>query len=277
MRGAVMKTSMALTLAMVLFSTLAISQTVSFASANFRPWEPLLVTIDVESPIYGDYYPSNDTWLNFTVVKTADWINKTNSQIKFVAYCVDGYCDGVADEKEIIVEVHDPLGDVNAPSSFIFSLRLGGLKEGQHTINVLVKGIYEDTAFERQSWGESFLVDDGVPPKISLLSAENKTYSTANIPLTYSTNGQVARVTYALDGKYVSYLSGNMTLTDLSQGSHTIAVYAYDVAGNQVSDTVYFTVSPLPVVLTLVIAAVVAVSGITLFVYFKKRQRNKNP
>lgn len=272
-----MKTSMALTLAMVLFSTVAISQTVSFASANFRPWEPLLATIDIESPINGVNYPSNDTWLNFTVVKTSDWINKTNSDIEFVAYCVDGYCDGVADEKEIIVEVQDPLGDANAPSSFSFSFRLGGLKEGQHTVNVLVKGVYEDTAFDRQSWGESFSVDDGVPPKISLLSAENKTYSTANIPLTYSTNEQVARVTYALDGKYVSYLSGNITLTDLSEGLHTIAVYAYDVAGNHVSDIVYFTVSPLPVVLTLVLAAVVAVSGITLFVFFKKRQRNKNP
>jgi hypothetical protein len=273
-----MKTPMTLTLAIVLFSTVAISQTVSFASANFRPWEPLLTTIDVESPIYGEYYPSNDTWLNFTVVKTSDWINKTNSQIKFVTYCVDGYCDGVADEKEIIVEVHDAIGDVNAPSSFSFSFRLGGLKEGQHTVNVLVKGVYEGTAFETPSWwGETFLVDDGVPPEISLLSAENKTYSTANIPLTYLTNEQVARVTYALDGKYVSYLSGNMTLTDLPEGSHTIAVYAYDVSGNRVSDTVYFTVSPLPVVLTLVLAAAVAIFGIMLFVYFKKRQRSQKP
>jgi hypothetical protein len=272
-----MKTSMALTLAMALFSTLTMSQTVNLASANFRPWERLLTSIDVVSPINGVNYPSNDTWLNFTVIKTSEWINNTNSQIKFVAYCVDGYCDGVADEKEIIVEVHDPLGDVNAPSKFSFYFRLEGLNERQHIVHILIHGTYAGEDFNRERLSETFLVDDGVPPKISLLSAENKTYSTTNIPLTYWISDQAAKVTYALDGQFTEYLPSNMTLTDLSIGSHTITVYVYDLAGNEVSETVYFTVISPPAVLTLILAAIVAVCGIVLFVHFRKSQRNKKP
>jgi len=287
-----MKSSMELTLAMILFSMVAVSRTVSSVSANpfWRPWEEghVYATIDVASPIAGGFYASNDTWLNFTVAKTSDWTSKTDSQIKSVAYSVDGYYDGVADEKETVVEVNVHLGDVNPPSNLSFSFDLPGLKEGKHTVEVWVNGIYENEEFNYSSWSyPPFFVDDGVPPLISLVSAEKKTYSTQNIPLTYQTNEQVVSVMYYMDGHFRDFLSGNTTLTGVSEGTHTIEVYAHDEAGNDASDSVTFTVSlqpvafsiasPPPVVLISALASVGAIVGIILIICVKKNKGAESP
>ncbi len=272
------KTSLVMAIAMFLFAIVVVSQTVSFAIANPGFWKWInYTTIDIVSPTKGECYPSNNTWLKFTVARTSEDVNITNCQIKFVAYCVDGICDGVADEKEIIVEVHDSLVAVDAPSSLSFSFRLAGLKEGQHTVDVLVGGIYDGGTFDQHYWGQTFFVDDGVPPKISLLSAENMTYWTANIPLTYLTNEQVVRVSYGLDGQYKSYLSGNTTLVGLSEGSHAVIVYAYDEAGNKVSEKVYFTVSSQLVRLILALAVSISATGLGFFVFLKRRRKDKKP
>ena len=64
----------------------------------------------------------------------------------------------------------------------------------------------------------------------------------------------------------------NTTLTGLSESDHTVTVYAADDAGNVgASETIYSNIFPT----TLVIASVVtvAVIGIILLVYFKKRRR----
>jgi hypothetical protein len=151
------KTALALILTIVLFSTVFISQKLSLASANpnWRPWEVEISypTIDVVSPVAGESYPSNDVWLNFTLFKPEDWFNRTNSQIRLIAYCVDGAANGYgwvsdnSDENEIIVEVHDPIGVANRPSSFSFSFSLTGLTDGEHTVEIYVDGDWD------LSWG----------------------------------------------------------------------------------------------------------------------------
>jgi hypothetical protein len=177
----------------------------------------------------------------------------------------------------VAVPLEIDYGDMPVIATITGFTPLPELSEGRHNITVSIQ-----TQISGQSplWDNGtalFLVDDGFPPIVSLLSAENKTYSTANIPLTYSINEQAVNASYSLDGQESVYLSGNTTLTDLSEGSHAITVYASDGAGNEVSETVYFTVSPLPVVLILVLVAVIAVVGIGLFVLFKKRQRDNSP
>lgn len=101
------------------------------------------------------------------------------------------------------------------------------LSEGSHNITVSI-----ETQISGQSplWDNGtvrFLVDDGFPPIISLLSVENKTYSTANIPLTYTINEQVVSALYSLDGGESMSLSGNSTLKDLPEGSHAITVVRF--------------------------------------------------
>lgn len=67
---------------------------------------------------------------------------------------------------------------------------------------------------------------------------------------------------------------GNTTLTDLSNGTHTLTVYVITERG-RASQTVHFTVSLEPLPTTLVVAAsvaIVAVVGVGVLVYFKKRK-----
>jgi hypothetical protein len=79
--------------------------------------------------------------------------------------------------------------------------------------------------------------------KPSILSLEqNKTYNTANIPLAFDMP-EFASMSYSLDEQPNRTISGNSTLKGLSDGAHSIIVYAMDTIGNIVfSDTYYFTI-----------------------------------
>jgi len=88
---------------------------------------------------------------------------------------------------------------------------------------------------------------DIMPPEINILSPQNTTYSTSSVPLTFTINELASWIGYSLDGQANVTITGNMTLTGLSDGQHNIIVYANDTAGNMgSSDTVYFTIDITP-------------------------------
>jgi LPXTG-motif cell wall-anchored protein len=69
-------------------------------------------------------------------------------------------------------------------------------------------------------------------------------------------------------------IGGNTTLSGLSNGAHSVTAYAQDAAGNiGASETISFSVETT-FSTTLVIASMasVAVIGLGLLVYFKKRK-----
>jgi hypothetical protein len=122
-----------------------------------------------------------------------------------------------------------------------------------------------------------------LPLALSILSPANTTYTTDDIPLTCIVDNRVlcklhAGVDYSLDGSgNRAYILGNTTLPSLPEGSHCVTVYAYDGTGNEISETVYFSVEtpePFPTVpvAAAIIAAVIVVAG--LLVYFKRRNNN---
>jgi N-acetylneuraminic acid mutarotase len=129
---------------------------------------------------------------------------------------------------------------------------------------------------------------DGTPPQITIVSPENKTYYTTDLPLNFSVNEPVSWVSYKLDNETEVKISGNITITGLSFGSHSLTFYASDYADNKVSQTIYFTIAeepepepqqsnpsgnfPAALITTTVVS--VAVIGICLLVYFKKRKHN---
>lgn len=116
---------------------------------------------------------------------------------------------------------------------------------------------------------------DTAPPQVSVTSPANATYSRSDIPLDFTLYENVSKVTYSLDGIVNSTYSENATLSGLVEGSHTLTVYAWDLAGNVgASETVFFSVE-VPFSTTMVIAPVVSVAvvGVGLLVYFKKRKR----
>jgi hypothetical protein len=88
---------------------------------------------------------------------------------------------------------------------------------------------------------------DTTPPTIAVVSPKNKTYSGTNISLTFTLSEPTSWISYSIDGKANVSISGKTTLPRLSDGSHSIVVYASDTAGNiGSSDTINFTVDTSP-------------------------------
>jgi N-acetylneuraminic acid mutarotase len=123
---------------------------------------------------------------------------------------------------------------------------------------------------------------DGTAPKIEIISSQQESYSSTNITLDFTVDESVSTMNYVLDNGTAIEISGNLTLTGLSYGSHNLTVYATDKAGNiGASPTMYFTiVEPVfgeEVVSTAVMATIVIVlaliTGFGLLVYFKRRHR----
>jgi len=85
---------------------------------------------------------------------------------------------------------------------------------------------------------------DTVPPQISVLMPENKTYYTSSVSLSFNINEPVSWTGYSLDDGAIATITGNTTLTDLPDGHHSITVYARDTSGKLGSSAkVYFTIS----------------------------------
>jgi hypothetical protein len=116
-----------------------------------------------------------------------------------------------------------------------------------------------------------------VPPEISVVSPENKNYTSSNVSLTFTVNKPVVWMGYSLDGQETVTVTGNTTLAGLTNGSHNVTVYAKDTFENtDTSETIIFTIAeepePFPTELAITISgASMAVIGVGLLVYFKKR------
>ena len=116
-----------------------------------------------------------------------------------------------------------------------------------------------------------------VPPVISVASPENMNYTASEVALNFTVNKLVEWIGYSLDGNEKVTVTGNTTLTELSSGLHKVTVYARDEFNNTgASETINFNIAeePFPVVpVATTSAAAIAVVGIGLLVYFKKRER----
>jgi len=89
-----------------------------------------------------------------------------------------------------------------------------------------------------------YITVDASPPNISELSMLNKTYNLDTIPLSFSVDEDTSWIGYCLDDSANVTLLGNTTISGLSEGSHSLVIYANDTAGNMgASNTVFFTVN----------------------------------
>jgi hypothetical protein len=117
---------------------------------------------------------------------------------------------------------------------------------------------------------------DTVPPRIAIVSPENKVYNASSVPLAFLIYEASSSMSYSLDGQDNVAIAGNTTLSDLPNGAHNLTVYATDSAGNTgASETISFSIDvpepfpTAPVAATSI--AIVAAVGVGLLVYFKKR------
>jgi hypothetical protein len=85
---------------------------------------------------------------------------------------------------------------------------------------------------------------DTTPPKIIVTSPQETTYSTSEIDFKFTVSEKVNWKAYSLDGNDNVTISGTTVISGLSEGSHTIVVFATDTAGNTgASDAVQFVIS----------------------------------
>lgn len=144
------------------------------------------------------------------------------------------------------------------------------LSYGSHNVTVYAKhevndasmgGVYYSKYVHYSNSTVCFTISDSIPPDelippvISNLSIENKTYNSTELLLSFNIDTTVSWLAYCLDNQANRTMAGfydpniwgnqfNKTLTGLSDGSHSLIVYANNTAGKTgASETVYFTVS----------------------------------
>jgi hypothetical protein len=157
-----------------------------------------------------------------------------------------------------------------------YNLEIGNLSDGLHNLTVYAEITYWHYGLTSASSSVQFTIDTS-PPTISGLSVVNKTYDQQTIPLSFNIDENASWAAYNLDNQGNETIQGNTTLTGLSDGSHSIIIYANDTLGNMAkSDTVFFTVNT-PTIEKFIPA--IALSGtivitvaVSLLVYFKKRK-----
>jgi len=170
-------------------------------------------TVDTEAPIIILLSPKNETYastslsLNFTQSEPTSWIG----------YSLDGQMNVTVGGNTTLV----------------------GLSEGIHSITVYAT----DIAGNMGSSDIVYFTVDTVSVGIDLLSPQNKTYATDSISLSFESDEETSWIGYSLDGQANKTITGDTTLPGLSDGTHSLVVYASDMFGNTgSSDTVYFTV-----------------------------------
>jgi hypothetical protein len=97
-------------------------------------------------------------------------------------------------------------------------------------------------SFQYSFPSSSFSPPDTTSPTIVVVSPKNKTYSDTDTSLTFTLSEPTSWISYSLDRQANVTISEKTTLSQLPDGSHSIVVYASDLAGNiGESATVYFT------------------------------------
>ncbi len=149
-------------------------------------------------------------------------------------------------------------------TEFSGAIRLKGVPDGNHTITIyaLEQGRYQTgqgplgsglnvisytyyyVSFDIIGAKHLHFIVDTVPPVVTILELENKTFTESDVSLNFTTNEPSSVVSYVLDGQESVKVNGNTTLASLSEGQHNVTVYAWDIAGNVGSSkTVTFTVA----------------------------------
>ncbi len=116
------------------------------------------------------------------------------------------------------------------PHQYWVEVRQGGIEKDFLPVNVDENCI---------GWATSTLQEEITPPAIQILSPQNSSYY-VSAPLVFTVYdfSPISWMGYSLDGQANVTITGNTTLAGLSNGSHSIVVYAVDAAGNMGSSAI---------------------------------------
>jgi len=287
------KTVMSIILLSILLAAAMIdAQCVSFSRANpyfymgFRaPPE------DVELPKINVTFPQNNTILatdtiplSFDIsMNTSKHIKSDGKTLQSVFYFLKSLYDisYQVDWQKDSISVN--LGSYESSYNLIYNITLSKIPEGKHIINVtaFAEGVFAERNnfyfFNVNTSSSVCFTVDTVKPQILITSLENKTYAETSLQLNFVINENLSKISYVLDNQNNITVNGNSSLTGLSEGFHSVTVYATDIAGNVgSSETLTFAIDkpePLPFLPIAVSVVASAVIAFVVVVYLKKRKR----
>ncbi|OLS22564.1 MAG: hypothetical protein HeimC3_30100 [Candidatus Heimdallarchaeota archaeon LC_3] len=169
--------------------------------------------IILQSPI-NTTYTSQDVWLNYIVNTTYSWVK----------YRLDGVNNVTISQNTL----------------------LQSLSEGAHHLIIYTSDIFGN----EDSFNVYFSID--IPPSIHILSPIMTAYNRADIWLNFTSDESLSWIGYSLDNSPNQTITGNVLLQSLSEGQHTITIYANDTGGNFDSKSVIFTVDTISPEITLI-------------------------
>jgi hypothetical protein len=257
-------------------------QAVEVVTANPIPYpatpSPEKPTLTIETPQNGASYSNiNSLALNFSVAKPISWC------IDYDFFYNLGQITGI----DVVLDGNLSSYPYNSTN---YSIMLKHLTSGIHEVNVTVHAysFYTTPIYGSKSipvngtslYQYPIVVSNAVyftvePPQVLILSPQTTTYNESSVSLIFSINEATSQIYYCIDGQKIIADAGNSTLTDLSNGSHNVTVYAADVFGNIGSQTIAFTVEkiePFPTVPVIAVVIAVVLAGAGLLVYFRRRK-----
>jgi len=157
------------------------------------------------------------------------------------------------------------------------------VKSGENQTQTGSDGLGDTPYIIDQNNQDNFpLMPYGSPLAISIVSPENKTYTVNSVSLSFTMSETTSWIEYSLDGQANVTTTGDKTLPDLSDGVHSITVYAQDTDGQTGTSTVYFTIAKgseapqsdfSPITLIAAVIAVAVIIGVILFFFLRAEKK----
>ncbi|HVO37321.1 MAG TPA: hypothetical protein VMT01_04045 [Candidatus Acidoferrum sp.] len=150
------------------------------------------------------------------------------------------------------------------------------LVDGSHSVVVYANDSVGNMCHSRTVY---FTVDTR-SPVITVFSPQNKTYATNAVLVNATSDEAVSWMGYSLDGQANVAVPENMTLSGLSDGTHSLVVYVKDAAGNVgTSETIFFSVaadngSAFQLWILTAVVVILAV-GAAVLIYVTRARKNR--
>jgi N-acetylneuraminic acid mutarotase len=238
------------------------------------------------------YDPKTDTWSQGTpipvAVQQAAASATTGVNSAKAIYVMGGFTGFYWPRN--LTQVYHPESDTwssgaDMPTP-LFDLGVAVVKDQLYAIGGMTGFLRSATAENNQytPFGYETVPPDTTPPTVSIVSPENKTYTVNNVSLTFTVSEQTSWIGYSLDGQDNVTITGNITLSGLSNGLHNLTVYANDAAGNTgTSETIYFTIAQkiepppqssesFPTTWIVTAIAIIAIGAAAGYLIYKRRR-----
>jgi len=233
---------------LILLTPLLILPFVEFASANFSHYSAPKMTI--LSPVTNMVYTQSSISLSVEV-EMRNWDMSNWEQLAELKYSLDG---------QPVVSAAIKNEANNAGVDGFATATISGVAEGAHSLY-----IHGQTTFSKYSSLSAnfsstiYFVVNSVTPTIQVVSPQQTTYNSITVPLVYKSDKPLTWAGCSLDQNMVVASLDNATLTNLSNGAHSLRVYGTDSAGKvYASKEIAFSVNGKnPPVVTIDVEAII--------------------